>query len=377
MATKLKNLHLKKVDVVDEGANPRADIALIKRRESEEGEAEPAAGLFKRFLAWLKHENVSTDEIEKASTSFSEQMAMSSMEDVDNELWEVTRAFRESMRSILFDVEKDAAAKQTAVAESMQQFSTAVASYTLKWTAGQIAGITKSNVVPDLEVLKKDRMHLDKLIAKANEEKGELEEMRKIDKAKMTAEERAAYEAMVAKYAIEVDEPEGVAKKGEEPEVEEPVVDEGVAKGATPAPVKPDDNQADLYKGIIAGLRADIEKMKDEALTRELSAVAKKYEALGKKPEEIIDTLKKAKQAGIYEDVIGVYDEALSAQEASGIFSEIGKGREGGTDTGSEAFQKAAVAVAELKKSKPELTDAQALDQVLLNDPELLKEFDQ
>ena len=56
MATKLKNLDVTKVDFVDAGANQRADIKLTKRKEPEGAETppEPAEGLFKRFLGWLK-----------------------------------------------------------------------------------------------------------------------------------------------------------------------------------------------------------------------------------------------------------------------------------------------------------------------------------
>lgn len=36
MATKLKNLRIKKVDFVDEGANPDAHIRMIKRKDGKE-----------------------------------------------------------------------------------------------------------------------------------------------------------------------------------------------------------------------------------------------------------------------------------------------------------------------------------------------------
>lgn len=51
MATKLKNLNVKKVDFVDEGANQQADIKLFKRRD---GEGEPSTQkepALKRFIA--------------------------------------------------------------------------------------------------------------------------------------------------------------------------------------------------------------------------------------------------------------------------------------------------------------------------------------
>lgn len=40
MATKLKNLKIKKVDFVDEGANPDAHIRMIKRKDEDEQAAE-------------------------------------------------------------------------------------------------------------------------------------------------------------------------------------------------------------------------------------------------------------------------------------------------------------------------------------------------
>ena len=50
MPTKLRNLNVKKVDFVDEGANQQADIKLFKRR----GEGEPSPQkepALKRFVA--------------------------------------------------------------------------------------------------------------------------------------------------------------------------------------------------------------------------------------------------------------------------------------------------------------------------------------
>ena len=46
------------------------------------------------------------------------------------------------------------------------------------------------------------------IIEKSNEdnEKGELEDMLKINKSKMTAEERTAYDELIKKYAVETEE---------------------------------------------------------------------------------------------------------------------------------------------------------------------------
>ena len=54
----------------------------------------------------------------------------------------------------------------------------------------------------------KAHKNLTDIIEKSNEdnEKGELEDMLKINKSKMTAEERAAYEELIKKYAVETEE---------------------------------------------------------------------------------------------------------------------------------------------------------------------------
>ena len=57
MATKLKNLKIRKVDFVDEGANPDADIRLKKRREGEERpvgvERKNTGSIFKKLFGFL------------------------------------------------------------------------------------------------------------------------------------------------------------------------------------------------------------------------------------------------------------------------------------------------------------------------------------
>lgn len=373
MATKLKNLHFIKVDAVDEGANQRADIVMRKAKDAEHGndDPEPEVSLFKRFLAWMKGESISATDIAKEATSFEQQISRDSLEEVSSEIWNVCYALRESLQSILYDTESDSVAKQTAFQESIQQFVGACTGYTPLWSAGKLAGLKKANEEPvDIGMVEKDRGRLDEMIAKNNSRKGEPEEMAKIDKSKMTPEEVAAYDAIIAKYSVEDEEMEDVAKAAETEEKEDENDDDSVAKSSASK------DAAEVYKGMINDLRKEIATLKDNALNTELASVAKKYESLGKKQDEMIETLKKAKRAGVYDDVIAAYDAALEAQEASGIFEEIGKSREGGSGNDGGAIAKAKAAVAELRKSNPALTEAQALDQVLLNDPELMKEYD-
>ena len=203
----------------------------------------------------------------------------------------------------------------------------------------------------------------------------------------MTAEERAAYEEITKKYAVEVEDPadpddvqKGTASQA--PQAEDPdLVDETAPKATVTAKSVTAGAPADPVPGsaeaLIADLRAEVAKMKDDALTKELTEVTKKYEVLGKKPEDLIPTLKSLKAAGgtAYNDMIALLDEMVSTQEASGLFGEIGKSREGGNDE-TASVQKAYTMAAELRKSRPELTPAAALDEVLIANPELRKEFD-
>ena len=125
----------------------------------------------------------------------------------------------------------------------------------------------------------------------------------------------------------------------------------------------------------------DLERLLESGLVggntteeRELEDVAKKYEIIGKKKEELAPVLKSLKAAGgtAYTDMIAVLDGAVAAVEKSGAFTEIGKSGGAGTTDGA-AWLKAETQAAEIMKSK-NVTKAQALDEVFQNDPELAAE---
>ena len=83
MATKLKGLEVGKVDFVDEGANQRADIKLLKGKNKAEETSDPEIGLFKRFLNWI------SGEVQKSATTFDEQINAVSMDAIRDEIWSV------------------------------------------------------------------------------------------------------------------------------------------------------------------------------------------------------------------------------------------------------------------------------------------------
>ncbi len=368
MATKLKNLKLKKVDFVDAGANPEADI-MIKKRD----EREPEENIFKRFTRWLKGEGMNDEDVEKAATSFAAQMKAASTEAIQNEMWNVTYALRESLSSILMDPDLDSTAKSTAMIESVSQFSTAIGGYVGKWCNGNSAAIGKRNdVAPDIELMKADQAALSEMIESTEDKKGELEEMLKIDKSKMTPEEVTAYDAIVKKYAVE--EPE------KEPEVtakieDVPLETESVEKAA-PTDFA-DTEVAKALKAQIEEMKKSVAAMKDEALTAEMAVVAKKYAPLGKTEDELVPVLKQMKSAGeeLYNAYLASMDAQLDIQKQSGVFTEIGKSTSG--DSSADPTATWIAKAKELIKSDPTLSMAQAMDKVALEDDELRAQIDQ
>jgi hypothetical protein len=374
VATKLKNLHLKKVDIVQAGANQHADIALFKGAgdiRTDDGLEE----LFKKFGQFLAGEGYAPDAVRKQAVSFAENMNAISYEQIDDEIWYVLHALRNSFSSILTDVSSDAGKKTGAMAESLGQFATAVGRYIPAWCSGRIAGVrgpVQEEATEPIPPVSKSTF----------EAEGEVEEMAKIDVSRMTPQERETYDELVRKYAagnpvekagaVPEEDPEGEVAGAEEDEDE---AEKCRTKKGVPGVAK-SAGMDEVYKGMIAELRAEVAKMKDDALTREVEKAAGRYEVLGKKKDDLVPLLKSLKAAGngAYEEVVALLDDMVAAQEASGVFGEIGKS--GGGDSSVSAVAKAKAAALELQKANPSLSDAQALDRVLLADPELRKEFD-
>lgn len=155
----------------------------------------------------------------------------------------------------------------------------------------------------------------------------------------------------------------------------EPTVAKSAAQpAADPAPAQQADEADNIYKGLHPAVRAELEglkKFREDAEDRELAEVAKRYAIIGKKEEDLVPVFKNLRAAGgtAYNNMIAVLDQAVDAVEKSGAFSEIGKSGHGGTD--GSAWAEAEAKAVELMKSKTGLSKAQALDEVLMANPEL------
>lgn len=404
MATKLKNLKIKKVDFVDAGANPDAHIKLFKSREgseqSREDNREKNAGFFKRMISFLaKAATMTSDELDSAieeiqkgdSVSFGEKLNETKNRKIADEIWDICYALQSSLYSILNDEELDSTSASTAMSESLDEFYAVVQESIEKWSNGKVASIAKKEEEvsdAEIEMMKSAVERLNDSIEKAcggtkpkkkekKEEdgpenknpKGEEEEM-KIDKSKLTEAERAFLESIEKRFGTE--EPTGQVQTPPVQTATETPVEKSAPK--TPESAGEENGADDIYKGLHPAVAAELKELRkraDEAEERELRDIAKKYAIIGKQEDELVPVLKSLKAAGgtAYDDMISVLDQAVNTVEKSGAFSEIGKSGYGSND--GSAWAEAEAKAVELMKSKTGLSKSQALDEVLQANPEL------
>ena len=415
MATKLKNLSISKVAVVDEGANPDAHIRMMKRKDAEDQPADGENGkstgnIFKKLFDFIgKAAGMDQEEIDSAveeiqkgdSTSFSGKINEANNRRIYDEMWDVCYALQSALCSILNDEDLDGTSTAAAMQESLDQFYAVAKDSIGKWAGGKPAEIVKMDSQvseTDLAVMKSAAERLNEIMEKAGkagggkkekEEKpkedgrdkdnqeGEEEEM-KIDKSRLTEAEKAFLESIEKRYGTGEEAPaqeSGAAGQGADSSPASDAAGQGesswdsVSKSGNAAEGNAQD---DIYKGIHPAVRAELEELKkfrEAAEEKELAEVAKKYAIIGKKEDELVPLFKSLRSVGgtAYNDMIAVLDQTVEAVEKSGVFSEIGKSGHGGSADGG-AWAEAETKAVELMKSKTGLTKAQAIDEVLMAD---------
>lgn len=205
-----------------------------------------------------------------------------------------------------------------------------------------------------------------------NKTKKGVDEDMKIDKSKLTAEELAQLEAIEKKAGVTEDPAPAATDPAP---ATDPVSKQTTGTSAAADPAAEGD---DIYKGLHPAVAAELKELRkraDAAEERELQSVAKKYEILGKKPDELVKTLKSLKSNGgtAYDDMIGILDASLAAVEKSGAFREIGKSGSGTPDAWAQIEKHAD----EILKAAPTMTRAQAIDKACDQHPELVAEYEQ
>lgn len=402
--TRLKNLKVTKVDFVDEGANPDAHIKLFKSKGADDGAAEtidtpgePSGAQESGILGWLTAIGKKLG-IQKDAQTFGEKVTEVELSEIAEEMWSMCAALAESLRSILYDGDMDGEKADSMMQLSLSQFNETMGKAIGSWANGKTSEIKKVQNLDgySLEMLEKTRDQLQEYIQKARVEKGGLEEMIKIDKSKMSPEELEQYNGIIAKYAVDVPD-EGVEKSTQvdpednEDEIDDDTQDQKKACGGKKPTQKSVGAEAgsddDVFKGMTPEAKEMIEslkKFKDDAETKELNEVAKKYAQLGKKPEELVPMFKSLRAAGgdAYDNMIAMLDSTLATVESSGVFGEIGKSGGRPDGYGYTGVQKGAAetkieGIAKGYREKdPSLSYHDSIAKAWENHPEVYEEYE-
>lgn len=429
--TKLKDLEVNEVSLVDAGANQHAHVKLYKRRDGKApaGEAQPQeqpakSGLRKLFSAIGKALNVSQedidsamDDIEKADT-FSEKMEEKKLRRISDEIWDVCFALESSLCSIIHD--DDVADRAGMMNQSVDEFTETIKTLITSWANGKSAQIAKAADGITVEHMQEAYTRLGEAIAKADpktnkvdpagddddpddddqeitppaggaetgkscqtkKSKGGIPDMR-FREDMMTPGDKLAFEHLKKNYGIADGAEDGTGAAAGAADGAE-TVGKGIgaqtgAEGTGAVQSGAEGAGEDIYKGLhplVAAELKELRKRADEADERELLAVAKRYEIIGKKPEELVPTLKALKAAGgtAYADMIGVLDGAVATVEKSGVFGEIGKR---GNGTGSaDAWSRIEKHAEDIRKAAPDLSYAESIDRACIQHPELVAEYE-
>ena len=415
MATKLKNLRIKKVDFVDEGANPDAHIRMIKRKDggwqaTEEDCRKEPGNILKKLLGFIgkaagmdqNEIDSAVDEIQKGSAvSFTERINAVNNGKIADEMWDICYALQSSLYSILNDEDMDNTSSATAMQESLDEFYAVVQESISKWSSGKAASVVRKNEEvseTDLEIMKLAVARLNETIEKAGKDaeseeeseedesddneksKGDEEEM-KIDKSKLTDAERAFLESIEKRYGTDDETIPGDGGTETVPASApaEPKVTKSVTQ-PTAEPAATTDESDGIYKGLHPAVRAELEglkKFREDAEAREIAEVAKKYAIIGKQQDELVPLFKSLRAAGgtAYNDMIAVLDQAVAAVEKSGVFSEVGKSGHGSSAVGAAEAKVEAIAKGYMEKDSS-LDYASAMAKAWEDNPELMDEYE-
>ena len=186
----------------------------------------------------------------------------------------------------------------------------------------------------------------------------------KIDKTRFDEQDRKDWERLIAKGMVQVDPADGTDHLEDGPAAP------AVEKAAPPAFEMPA-----FVTDAIAKSNAFIE----EQQKKEQVDLAKKYDILGQKPEELGAQLYELKKSNeeMYKTCVAMLDSQVALIEKSPLFAEIGKsGHAGGSYNGlSGAEAKVDAKAKEIMKAAPDMSYTEAIAKAW-EDPALAAEYD-
>ncbi len=362
MPTLLKNLKISTIGSVDRPANQNALAVLFKRADAPD-EATLKEKLF-GFVKGLFGPGDGAGEAKDFNAILAE-------EETDELLFDLTRALRESLDSIL--INNTVTDKQTAIAQSLQQFFTAL-------IGSGVVKAGKKIAAGRLDMLKQMQTMLTKLIAEAEAAPGDtgLNKNRGDGQVPISDELRKNLAPEVQQYLVEVEK-----KAGQVDDLTAKVTD-------LEKKLNPDGGQEDIWKGVNPEIRKRLEDAEKRAKDAEELAKAEKdrreHQEFAKRAEQYPHIGKADDVAEILKQAYGVSEEygkkleetfrASNEQVAKGaLFSEFG--RSGGTGNSGNAVAKAETLATEMVQKNSGMTKEQALAKVWAEHPELYAEYEQ
>jgi len=198
----------------------------------------------------------------------------------------------------------------------------------------------------------------------------------KIDKSLFTAEERAQYEALIAKAVVDTEAAE------EEMEEEIPTPEEKKKVTEEAGEEMTETEKCSTRKSLAAenlmkSALNRLENLEKSIEMKEFTEIAKRYAPLGEKEEDLAQTLYDMKKSNedSYNAYINILEKSLGLVEKSGIFTEIGKSTSGGMMSGGTVDKVESIAQ-EIMKSDTDITREQAIAKAWESHPELIAEYE-
>lgn len=354
--TKLRKMNLNSVDFVRQGANPDAHIMIKKSYDGEDDDVEKQP-FFKTLVAAIK----------KAISGEDPEMDIQKSAD---DMQYFTDCLAESYDSIMGDTTLTKSEKLDMIAKSTNEFTDTMEDY-LSSVSSHVGKSTHDAI--DYPLSK-------------NNSKGGFETMginlENVDKSLLTSDEAEQLDVLLAK-ACKTQKADDDLPGEEDVKASEkkpPFFGKKPTEGEKPEEVEGKDD-SEVEKALKEELKA-VQELRKSMEMKEYMDIAKKYESIGKKPEDLAKTLYDMKQAGeeVYKSYVNALDEQASIVEKSGLFVELGKSGSNGPSYvavgKSEAEGKIEAIAAEIRKSDANISYHESIAKAWEQNPELIAAYD-
>lgn len=386
MPTQLRKLKIKRVDLVDVGANldlksgEGSHIMLWKAADGKQASV-PFRWIAKALAHLVGRSHDEAIAVSKQAQSFDEALAVTELSDWYGKLCELKDAFWTSLCSIVYDTETtDKAARARA---SAQQFGAALESEVIAML-GDGGDVEKRGAKISrrrLQSLKDVRALLDAVIAEGDpieEEAGEPDPIEKgaaMDKKPDLSKVPADVKAYI----------EDVEKRATDAEAKIPKPDpkpEDVLKSLAPehrALVEKAMADSEAAKKQAAEAVEKAAKLEREDQLRTMVGVIKTYTALSMNPDDdaaLFVKIKKSIEAEEWKRLVAILDGAQAVAKAGGVIGGQ-KGTDAQGDEGDDGSALATVRkrAAELVAKKQAATEQEAIAEIMRTDQALAARY--